>query len=181
MGVSGMTEVSPAGTCHPDFAGVAAAFSENFSSRGEVGAAVCLTVDGETVVDLWAGTADPASGRSWERDTRVVVFSCTKGAVALCAHILADRGDVDLDAPVAEFWPEFASHGKEAVTVRMMLDHSVGVPAVRGPFEPGEMYDWDRTCARLAAQEPWWKPGTRNGYHLITFGSTVGEVVRRVS
>jgi len=174
-----MAEVS--GRCHADFEAVRAAFAHNFAAHDEVGAAVTITVDGETVVDLWGGEADPAAGRAWEEHTRVVVFSCTKAATALCAHMLADRGALDLDASVAEYWPEFASNGKEEATVSMMLDHSVGVPALSGTLEAGAMYDWDTMVDALARQAPWWKPGTRNGYHLITFGWTVGELVRRVS
>ena len=165
----------------PGFEAVRDEFARNFAERDEVGAAVCVTVDGETVVDLWGGVADPATDRPWEADTRVVVYSCTKGATALCAHILADRGLLDLDAPVAQYWPEFATNGKEDATVSMMLDHSVGVPALSGELQPGAMYDWDLMCDLLARQEPWWTPGTRNGYHMITFGWTVGELVRRVS
>jgi len=168
------------GTYHPDFAGVRDAFEQNFRQRGEVGAAVCVTVDGETVVDLWGGSADLATGRAWEADSRVVVFSCTKGATAICAHVLADRGQLDMDALVGDYWPEFASNGKERATVSMMLDHSVGVPAISGPVDAGGMYDWAYMCDLLAKQEPWWKPGTRNGYHMITIGWTVGELVRRI-
>jgi CubicO group peptidase (beta-lactamase class C family) len=176
-----MTATSVSGKCDPAFEAVRAEFVRNFAEREEVGGAVCVTVDGETVVDLWGGAADPATDRPWEADTRVVVYSCTKGATALCAHILADRGLLDLDAPVAQYWPEFATNGKEDATVTMMLDHSVGVPALSGQLEPGAMYDWDHMCDLLARQEPWWTPGTRNGYHMITFGWTVGELVRRVS
>src|SRR6478736_3354546 len=114
------------GSCHDDFAAVREAFAANFRERDELGAAVCVVVDGETVVDLWGGVADPATDRPWNRETRVVVYSCTKGATALCAHLLADRGKLDLNAPVALYWPEFATNGKEAVTVSMMLNHSAG-------------------------------------------------------
>jgi CubicO group peptidase (beta-lactamase class C family) len=169
------------GTWDGKFEAVRDAFERNFRDHDEIGAAVCVTYEGRTVVDLWGGRADPTIERAWERDTRVVVYSCTKGATALCAHLLADRGLLDLDAPVAEYWPEFASNGKETVAVSMMLDHSVGVPAVSTPLKPGDMYQWDTMCEALAKQEPWWEPGTRNGYHLITFGWTVGELVRRVS
>jgi CubicO group peptidase (beta-lactamase class C family) len=169
------------GTCEPAFEAVREEFARNFAERDEVGAAVCLTIDGETVVDLWGGVADRKTDRAWEADTRVVVYSCTKGATALCAHILADRGELDLDERVGHYWPEFATNGKEDTTVSMMLDHSVGVPALSGALEPGAMYDWDLMCDLLARQEPWWAPGTRNGYHMITFGWTVGELVRRVS
>lgn len=162
------------------FAEVGAEFERNFAERGEVGASLHILVDGEPVVDLWGGTVD-RDGTPWERDTLVVVFSCTKGATAFCAHLLADRGQLDLDAPVAEYWPEFATNGKEAATVKMMLNHSVGVPAIRERLDDRACLDWDLMCARLAAEAPWWEPGTRNGYHMLTFGWTVGELVRRVS
>lgn len=169
------------GTCDPRFELVHAAFERNFAARGEVGASVCVTIDGETVVDLWGGTADPATGQQWERDTIGVVWSCTKGATALCAHVLASRGRLDLDAPVAQYWPEFAAHGKEAITVAMLLSHQAGLPAFSEPI-PDEGYcDWDFVVDRLANQEPLWAPGTRHGYHALTFGHLVGEVVRRVS
>ena len=170
-----------AGTCDERFAEVAREFARNFEERGEVGASVSLTLHGETMVDLWGGVADPSTGRAWERDTVSIVFSCTKGATALCAHVLASRGLLDLDAPVKEYWPEFAVRGKESATVRMMLDHSVGVPVISAPLKPLASADWDYMVAQLEAQEPFWKPGTRNGYHMINFGWTVGELVRRVS
>ena len=169
------------GGCDERFAEVAREFARNFAERGEVGASVSLTLHGETLVDLWGGVADPATGRAWERDTVSIVFSCTKGATALCAHLLASRGLLDLDAPVAEYWPEFARRGKETATVRMMLDHSVGVPVIAAPLKPLAAADWDYMIAQLEAQEPFWSPGARNGYHMINFGWTVGELVRRVS
>ena len=169
------------GTYDPRFAAVVDAFVENYLTHGEVGASACVMHDGEVVADVWGGAADEREGRPWDRDTLVVTFSCTKGATALCAHLLAARGELDLDGPVADVWPEFATHGKERATVRMMLDHSVGVPVLRGPVENGELYDWDRIVGRLEAEEPFWEPGTRNGYHMLNFGWTVGELVRRVS
>lgn len=140
--------------------------------------------EGRAVVDVWGGTADRRTATAWEADTVSVVYSCTKGATALCAHVLADGGHLDLDAPVAEVWPEFATAAggaKAAATVRMMLDHSVGVPVFREPLAPGELYDWDRIVARLEAEAPFWEPGTRNGYHMLNFGWTVGELVRRTA
>lgn len=169
------------GFCAPEFASVLQAFEENFTARGEVGASVCLTLEGRTVVDLWGGLADPASGREWDRDTVSIVFSCTKGATAICAHVLKSRGMLDYDAPVAQYWPEFARHGKDATTVRMFLDHSAGVPALRAPVKRDGTYDWTYMVERLQEEAPFWEPGTRNGYHGLTFGWTVGEVVRRVS
>lgn len=140
--------------------------------------------EGRSVVDLWGGTADRRAGTPWTSDTVSVVYSCTKGATALCAHVLADRGQLDLDGPVAELWPEFAAGAdgaKASATVRMMLDHSVGVPVFRQPLAPGELYDWDRIVGRLEGEAPFWTPGTRNGYHMLNFGWTVGELVRRAS
>ena len=162
------------------FAEVEEEFRRNFTERGEVGASVHLMVDGETVVDLWGGHVEP-DGDPWDADTMVVVFSCTKGATALCAHLLIDRGQLDLDAPVAEYWPEFAVNGKETATVRMMLNHSAAVPALRERLARGACCDWDLMVERIGAEEAWWEPGTRNGYHMLTFGWTVGELVRRVS
>ncbi len=170
-----------AGTYDERFAPVVDEFVRNFDERGEVGASLSLTLDGEALVDVWGGVADPTTGAAWERDTISIVHSCTKGATALCAHVLAARGMLDLEAPVAAYWPEFARAGKETATVRMMLDHSVGVPVLRGEVAPGELYDWDRMVARLEAEEPFWEPGTRHGYHMINFGWTVGELVRRVA
>ncbi|WP_416984859.1 serine hydrolase domain-containing protein [Streptomyces sp. T028] len=169
------------GLCDARFAAVRTAFEENFRDRDELGAAVAVTVDGVTVVDLWGGWADAARTRAWERDTLVNVWSTTKGPTALCAHILADRGLLDLDAPVAVYWPEFAAAGKENVLVRHLLSHRAGLSGLREPHSLEEFYDWEVTTARLAAMEPWWEPGTRSGYHAFTYGVLVGEVVRRVS
>ena len=169
------------GACKPGFERVAEVFKRNFDQNGEVGASVCLTLGGETVVDLWGGIADRQTATPWTRDTVSLVFSCTKGATALCAHMLASRGQLDVDAPVAELWPEFAAGRKQQATTRMMLDHSVGVPALRAPVKPSGPYEWNYMTARLAEEEPFWVPGTRNGYHGLTFGWTVGEMVRRAS
>ncbi|MFE2578545.1 serine hydrolase domain-containing protein [Streptomyces sp. NPDC059378] len=169
------------GHCDARFAAVRTAFEENFRERGELGAAVTVTLDGRTVTDLWGGWADPARTRPWQRDTLVNVWSTTKGPVALCAHVLADRGLLDLDAPVAAYWPEFAAAGKERVLVRHLLSHRAGLAGLRERHTPAEYYDWELTTRRLAATEPWWEPGTRSGYHALTFGHLVGEVVRRVS
>jgi len=178
-----MSEHQPAidGHCDPRFTAVRTAFEENFRDRDELGAAVTVTLDGETVVDLWGGWADAARTRPWERDTVVNVWSTTKGPVALCAHILADRGLLDLDAQVATYWPEFAAAGKENVLVRHLLSHRAGLAGLREPHSLAQLYDWELTTRRLAAMEPWWEPGTRSGYHALTYGFLVGEVVRRVS
>ncbi|WP_326696613.1 beta-lactamase family protein [Streptomyces sp. NBC_01754] len=169
------------GHCDPRFAAVRDAFAGNFTGRGELGAAVTVLLDGDPVVDLWGGWADAARSRPWERDTVVNVWSTTKGPTALCAHILADRGLLDLDAPVAAYWPEFAAGGKESVRVRHLLSHRSGVAGLREPQTLAELYDWEATTAALAATAPWWEPGTRSGYHAISYGFLVGEVVRRLT
>ncbi|MEU9544720.1 serine hydrolase domain-containing protein [Streptomyces mirabilis] len=178
-----MTQPAPRvhGHCDARFAAVRTAFEENFRDRDELGAAVTVTLDGETVVDLWGGWADAARTRPWERETLVNVWSTSKGPTSLCAHILADRGLLDFDAPVAAYWPEFAAAGKESVLVRHLLSHRAGLAGLREPHDLAQLCDWELTVERLAAQEPWWEPGTRSGYHALTFGHLVGEVVRRVS
>ncbi|MET9411893.1 serine hydrolase domain-containing protein [Streptomyces sp. NPDC002935] len=169
------------GHCDPRFAAVRTAFEDNFRDRGELGAAVSVTLDGETVVDLWGGWADAARTRPWERETLVNVWSTSKGPTALCAHILADRGLLDFDAPVAAYWPEFAAAGKGGVLVRHLLSHRAGLSGPREPRTLAQLCDWEPTVRSLAEQEPWWEPGTRSGYHALTFGHLVGELVRRVS
>jgi CubicO group peptidase (beta-lactamase class C family) len=169
------------GTCHPAFNCVRDEFVRNFAERDELGASLHIAVDGESVVDLWGGTADPATGRRWEADTLAVAYSCTKGVAALAVHMLIDRGLIDIESLVSDYWPEYGCNGKESTTVRMLLDHSAGVPAVDADVQPGDMYDADVMASYLAEQRPWWQPGTRNGYHLVTFGWTIGEIVRRVS
>ncbi|MET7908466.1 serine hydrolase domain-containing protein [Streptomyces avermitilis] len=169
------------GRCDERFAAVREAFEGNFRERGELGAAVTVTLGGETVVDLWGGWADAARTRPWEQETLVNVWSTSKGPTSLCAHILADRGLLDFDAPVAAYWPEFAAAGKGSVLVRHLLSHRAGLAGLREPHSVEQLYDWELTAQRLAAQEPWWEPGTRSGYHALTFGFLVGEVVRRVS
>jgi CubicO group peptidase (beta-lactamase class C family) len=168
------------GNCDTRFASVRDEFAHNFAERGEVGASVCVMLEGRTVVDLWGGIAERHTGRPWERDTIGLVWSSTKGATALCAHILISRGLLDLDRTVASYWPEFGQAGKERITVRMLLDHQAGLPAIRQPLAPGGLYDWDYMSGILAAETPFWEPGTRQGYHATTFGHLVGELVRRV-
>jgi CubicO group peptidase (beta-lactamase class C family) len=170
-----------AGSWHPRFSRVRDAFAQNFAERGEVGASVCVIADGKTVVDLWGGTADVATGAAWQEDTLSQIWSSTKGATSLCAHILIDRGLLDLAAPVTTYWPEFGQNGKGATTVAMLLAHQAGVPAVRATLPAGAFFDWDFMTTTLAAEAPFWEPGTRNGYHALTFGFLVGELVRRVS
>jgi CubicO group peptidase (beta-lactamase class C family) len=160
---------------------VRVAFVENFVSRGEVGASVCLVVNGVTVADLWGGWQDADRTRAWRADTLVNVFSVGKAIAALCVVQLASRGRLQFDQTVSSVWPEFASEGKSGITVRQLLSHQAGLPAIRQPVPAGAMYDWDAMCATLAAHRPWWEPGTAHGYHVNTFGFLVGELVRRVA
>jgi CubicO group peptidase (beta-lactamase class C family) len=169
------------GHCDDRFDEVAAIFEQRIADGTELGASFCATVGGDTVVDLWGGHADPERSRAWDKDTTTVVMSSTKGATALAAHLLVLRGALDLDAPVAAYWPEFAANGKDGVLVRHLLNHQAGVPALREPLPAGGFFDWELVTSRLAAEAPFWEPGTRHGYHALTFGFLVGEVVRRVS
>lgn len=175
----GLPEI--AGECDARFEPVRDALRENFASRGEVGAAVAVSLDGRPVVDVWGGWADAARTRPWQRDTLVNVFSVGKGITALCVHLLVQRGALDLDAPVVRYWPEFAAQGKDRVTLRELLAHRAGLPAIRQELPPLVMYDWERMTALLAAEKPWWEPGTAHGYHVNTFGYLAGELVRRVT
>jgi CubicO group peptidase (beta-lactamase class C family) len=163
------------------FEPVREAFAANFARHGDIGAAVCVYRDGLPVVDLWGGMADPDSGRRWVRDTLQLVYSATKGATATTAHLLAQRGELDLDAPVAEYWPEFAANGKTEIPVRWLLSHQAGVVALDEPVPLADALAWRPMVAALAAQRPAWKPGTAHGYHGRTFGWLVGEVIRRVT
>src|SRR6266700_1622417 len=169
------------GFCDARFEQVAREFERNFQQKGEVGASVCITLEGEPVVDLWGGIADPASQATWEEDTLCVVWSATKGATALCAHMLASQGLLDLDAPVTHYWPEFGQASKETIPVKMLLNHQCGLPALRDPLPAGAFNNWELMVKALEQEEPWWKPGSMHGYHGFTFGWLVGEVVRRVS
>jgi CubicO group peptidase (beta-lactamase class C family) len=169
------------GHCAPLFERVRETFAELFAASSEVGGAVAIQQEGQMVVELWAGDADAARSRPWERDTLVNVFSTTKGMTALCAHRLADRGQLDLDAPASRYWPEFAQGGKGTLPVRALLNHSAGLPAIRRPLPPSALFEWEAPTDALASQKPWWEPGTRHGYHALTFGWLVGELVRRVS
>jgi len=162
------------------FDDVAAEFAENFASRGEVGAAFAAVRDGELIVDLWGGLQDQANGVPWEEDTLINVFSSTKTMTCLSALVLASRGLLDVDAPVSRYWPEFAAAGKDGVLVRHLLSHTAGLPGWDVRLEGRDLYDWDRVTGLLAEQAPWWEPGVKSGYHGITQGNLVGEVVRRV-
>lgn len=169
------------GTVEPGYEKVAEAFAGNFADHGEIGAAVCVYQDGRPVVDIWAGTADPETGRPWERDTLQLFYSAGKGVVATVAHMLAERGQLDLDAPVAEYWPEFAAAGKSRMPVRWLLSHQAGLPNLERPLPVADVLAWDPVVTALARQAPVWEPGTAFGYHQRTYGWLVGEVVRRVT
>jgi CubicO group peptidase (beta-lactamase class C family) len=168
------------GACDPKFSSVVDEFVTNFEARGEVGASCAIQIEGKTLVDIWGGVKKPG-GDAWDRDTVSIIFSSTKGAMALCAHMLADRGQLDLHAPISKYWPEFAQNGKENATVAMTLDHTVGVPHVRSVPKAGAFYDWDHMIDVIAKEQAFWEPGTRNGYHAITMSWTVGEIVHRAA
>ena len=170
-----------AGHCDRRFADLAAALAEEITTGGELGAAIAIDIDGEMVVDIWGGYADQAKTRQWDQDTIVNVFSSTKNVTALAALLLIDRGSLDPYAPVAKHWPEFAANGKHDVEVRHVLGHTSGVSGWEMPFTIEEVYDWEKSTARLAAQAPWWPPGTASGYHALTSGHLVGEIVRRIT
>jgi CubicO group peptidase (beta-lactamase class C family) len=169
------------GLVEPGWEGVEEAFVANFEERGEVGAAVCVCVEGRKVVDLWGGVADPTSGKPWLEDTIVPVFSSTKGVTAVGANLAIERGLLDPDATVASYWPEFAAAAKQDITVRQVLSHQAGLPLVEGDFTLDEALAWDPVVAALAGQRPLWQPGTQHGYHMRTYGWLTGELLRRTT
>ncbi|WP_433437663.1 serine hydrolase domain-containing protein [Nonomuraea sp. CA-141351] len=169
------------GDTAPGFEAVREVFASDLTGEQGTGAAVSVYLHGRKVVDLWGGIADPGTGRPWERDTLQLVYSTTKAVTATCALLLSQRGELDLDAPVAEFWPEFAANGKDRIPVRWLLTHQAGLPAIDHPITPEEAIAWEPMVTALAAQRPYWEPGTEHGYHGLTYGWLVGEVVRRVS
>ncbi len=170
------------GVCDERFAAVRVAFEQNFIDRGELGASVAVVHDDELVVDLWGGWADVARSRPWERDTLVMVSSTSKIPASVVALMLIDRELVELDEPVATYWPEFGAAGKESVTVRHVLCHEAGIPGFEQPFAAELIYgDWEACVEHLARQAPWWEPGSQSGYHSMTFAHLVGELVRRTT
>jgi CubicO group peptidase (beta-lactamase class C family) len=169
------------GSCDPAFGGVRDLLAHQLDALAEVGASIAVQVGGRTVVDIWGGHRDPGRTMPWQADTLVNVWSTTKATVALCAHLLVDRGQLDLDAPVARYWPEFAAAGKQDMPVRYLLSHRAGLAGLREPTAPEDLYDWKVIVERLAGTEPWWVPGSAFGYHAMTYGYLVGEVIRRVS
>jgi CubicO group peptidase (beta-lactamase class C family) len=163
------------------FEGVRDAFEKNFADGLEVGAAFSAYHRGQKVVDLWGGQFDPTSGKEWEEDTIALVYSTTKGATAISANRLAQEGRLDVNAPVATYWPEFAKAGKEAIPVDWLLSHRAGLAWVDAPLTLDEVLAWDPMIHALEAQAPVWEPGTQHGYHAVTYGYLVGEVIRRIS
>lgn len=178
---TGLADVEIQGWCAPRFAPLKDAFRRNFTEAGELGAAFAAYVGGEPVADLWAGSLDSRHSAPWAENTLVNIFSTTKGLVSALALRLVAEGKLSLERPVAHYWPEFAQAGKQDIPVKWLLGHRAGLPAIRELLPDDALYDWDRMCAALAAEAPWWTPGTRHGYHPITFGWLVGEVLRRAS
>ena len=169
------------GFCDSRFREVEERFAKNFEMGLELGASFAATVDGEYVIDLWGGYANEAGTAPWEKDTITNVYSTTKVMTALCVLILVERGRLDLDAPVARYWPEFSQGGKDRIPVRWILSHSSGLSGFGEPLPLEALYDWERIVGVLERQAPWWEPGTRSGYHAVTFGYLLGELVRRIT
>lgn len=176
-----MLQTDVQGTVHAGFEAVRDAFAANFGRYGEVGAACCVHLHGRRVVDLWGGTTTPDGGDAYSGTTVQMVMSTTKGVVAIAAHMLAEQGKLDFDAPVTDYWPEFGAEGKQAILVRWLFSHRAGLVAIDKPLTPEETYQWSPVVDALAAQRPQWNPGSRHGYHLITYGWLAGEVIRRVT
>lgn len=168
------------GQCNPCFAAVRQALEDNFTRRGEHGSAVCVYFEGSKVVDLWGGHLDAARTRPWRENSIVAMYSIAKSMCALSVHILADRGKVDLDAPVARYWPEFAQAGKDKVLVRHIVSHNCGVH-FQDAGKPGDVFDYGAMIRNIERQAPAWEPGTRGGYNTVNIGYLCGEVVRRVT
>ena len=167
------------GKCDTKFHRVREFFQEHFEQDREIGAAVAVTIDGKPIVNLWAGYADKDRTIPWQEDTLVNVFSSTKGITAICIHRLVDQGVLDLDQRVAHYWPEFARNGKEEITLRQILNHQAGVPAITDPLPSEAVFDWPTMTQAIAVQPPWWPPGTKHGYHARTYGWLTGEIVQR--
>ena len=169
------------GTCSARFDPLRELFAAKLESGEDLGASLALNIDGEMVVDLWGGWADEARTVPWTENTITNVFSTTKTMTALAALVLVDRGELDLDATVAKYWPEFAARGKAGIKVRQLMSHTSGVSGWEQPITLDDLYDLDKSNALLAAQAPWWEPGTASGYHMLNYGHLIGEVIRRIT
>ncbi len=169
------------GHCEERFKSVKDAFKTNFDENLEVGASFAVTINGKHVIDLWGGYTDADKTKKWNKDTIVNVYSTTKVMTAICIHMLVDRGLLDLDAPVANYWPEFAQAGKDSLPVRYLLSHTSGLAGWDKKFRIKKLYDWNLMVELLAAQKPWWEPGTKSGYHTSTFGYLLGELIKRIT
>lgn len=169
------------GSIEPGFDAIVDAFRNNFSAHGDVGAACAVYHHGRCVVDLWGGLADGDTGRPWERDTIALVFSAAKGPTATCINRLVESGLLDIDLPIAHYWPEFGCNGKEAITTRMVLSHRAGLAAVDGVLTLAQVLAWDPVVAAIAAQQPNWEPDSSHGYHARSFGWILGEITRRIT
>ena len=169
------------GYCHEDFLEVKRIFNHNFFKYGEVGSSLCVIVDGEIVVDIWAGHKNKNKTKEWSENTLSVAFSSTKAALALCAHMLIERGELDLKEKVTKYWPEYGKNGKEETTIEMILNHSAGLPALKTEVVEGGFLDWDYMIQLIENEKPFWEPGKETGYHMMTTGWLIGELIRRVN
>ena len=176
-----MTNPVISGTCTTRFSQLKDEFAKNFADRDELGASVCVIVEGETEVDLYGGTKNSTPGDLWDPNTITRVFSCTKGAAALCLHLLADNDVLNFYADIRKYWPEFQKGYQRCMPVWMLLNHQLGLPALRGPVSRNELFDSEALAARLSTEPLFWKPGTSQGYHALTFGTMADEIVRRVT
>jgi CubicO group peptidase (beta-lactamase class C family) len=177
----GVTVADIEGFCNAPFEKLVDVLSGTLDNGGDLGASVAVTVEGQLVADFWGGWADAARTTPWQRNTIVNVWSTTKTMTSLAALVLVERGQLDVDAPVSQYWPEFAQNGKGDIRVRHLMSHTSGVSGWEQPVVQEDIYDWDKSTSMLAAQAPWWEPGTASGYHAINQGHLVGEVVRRIT
>ncbi len=175
------TPITIKGFCHKDFQDVAETFAQNFVKYKEIGSSVCVIVDGEITVDIWTGYKSKEKTNEWDKNTLSVAFSSTKAALALCAHLLIDRGELNTKEKVTKYWPEYGKRGKEDTTVEMILNHSAGLPALRTEVKEGGFLDWNYMVELLENEEPFWVPGEKTGYHMMTTGWLIGELIKRVS
>lgn len=169
------------GFCDPAFVDVRRAFADNFSQRGEIGAGVSIFVDGKNVVNLWGGRTHWFRAKKWHENSLVNIYSGSKGITAICALRLVDQGLLDLDKPVAHYWPEFAKKGKGEIPVKWILNHKAGVSGVRRPLMGNDLYRWKKMSRSLASQSPWWEPGEKHGYHAASFGWIMGEIIKSIT